>query len=412
VFKLKTEPAAREALRSLTEGRGRRTRGPLDALLAHPTVASIEPLFSEGRARRAAAVDRVLLSVEEPDTELAGLNVLTAESVKSAGDACRALCGDRRVEYAHVVAERFLFPARRRPAPARRRRATLDPLQSRQWGLAAVRLFQAQALAGFREATGVVIAVVDTGVDAGHPDLAGILVEEQNFTRGPLRDTKGHGTHVIGIIAAVQNNRVGISGVCQSRKIMSLKALGPYDGPGYYRALRHATDNGAQVVNLSLGGSHDPTEELLVRRALRRGVVVAAAMGNEFLEGNPTSYPAAIPGVIAVGASTEVDGRAQFSNTGRHIDLVAPGVNILSTVPTYPSELAETTGYDAWPGTSMATPFVAAASALLLAKRPGATRTQVRRALVAGADRTPGQRGFSPEFGWGRLNVAAALARI
>jgi subtilisin family serine protease len=355
----------------------------------------------------------VLAIGEEEEAELAGLNVLQARSPEAARRASEGLRRDPRVEYAHVIQERYLFaPARR--AGARRPRAdeALDPMKNRQWGLGAIKLYQAQQSPGFREAKDVVIAVIDTGVDSGHPDLAGILVDERNFTSGPLRDTKGHGTHVIGIIAAVRNNRIGISGVCQSRKIMSLKALGPYNGPGYYRAIRYATDNGGQVINLSLGGSYDPTEELLVRRALRRGAVVVAAMGNEFEEGNPTSYPAAIDGVIAVGASTEVDRRASFSNTGRHIDLVAPGVNILSTVPTYPSELAETEFYDSWPGTSMATPFVAATAALLLSRRPRATVARVRRALTRGAERVPGQTGFNSEFGHGRLSVAGTLARI
>ena len=135
---------------------------------------------------------------------------------------------------------------------------------------------------------------------------------------------------------------------------MSLKALDPYSGPGYYRALRHATDSGANVINLSIGGGHDPTEETLVRRALRSGVVVAA-MGDEKKEGNATSYPAALDGVIAVGASDEADRVADFSCTGRHIALLAPGVNVLSTVPHYRTTEADGTDYEAWPGTSMAT---------------------------------------------------------
>jgi subtilisin family serine protease len=249
-------------------------------------------------------------------------------------------------------------------------------------------------------------------VDPDHPDLQGVINESKNFTSGPSQDIKGHGTHVTGIIAALSNNKVGISGVCQSRKIISLKALGPYDGPGYYRAIRHATDQGAQVINFSLGGNHDPTEELLIKRALDKGVIIVAAMGNGFPQANAPSYPAAIDGVIAVGASTEVDRRASFSQTGKHISLVAPGANIVSTVPTYPSELSETTDYDSWPGTSMATPFVTAAVALLLARNSKATRAKVVSAIIKGADKIGGATGFSEELGHGRLNIRRSLAAL
>jgi subtilisin family serine protease len=227
-----------------------------------------------------------------------------------------------------------------------------------------------------------------------------------------LKDVQGHGTHVIGILAALRNNGAGMSGLCQSRRVMSLKALGPYDGPGYYRAIRHATTNGAKVINLSLGGAHDPTEELLIQQAIARGVVVVAAMGNDADRGNPTSYPAALPGVVAVGATDELDRRAEFSQFGPHITLVAPGVNILSTVPTYPTSLASTTLHEAWHGTSMAAPFVAATVALMFAKRPAATVAQVVAALQAGVDRVQGHAGFTDEYGHGRLNVKKALQAL
>jgi subtilisin family serine protease len=279
-------------------------------------------------------------------------------------------------------------------------------------GLTAVELSQAQQATGFKEANDITIAVIDSGVDSGHPDLQGVIFDEQNFTRGARQDTSGHGTHVCGIIAAVRNNRIGIAGVCQSRRLISLKALSPYDGPGYYRAIRYATDNGAQVINFSLGGGRDQTEELLIKRAIAKGIVIVAAIGNDFLRGNPTSYPAALPDVISVGASTEVDRRASFSGTGPHMDLVAPGDNILSTVPTYPSSLTTVTDYDSWPGTSMATPFVTATVALMLAKRPNATLPKIVDAMHQGCDPIAGQVGFTQQLGHGRLNIRKTLARI
>ena len=228
------------------------------------------------------------------------------------------------------------------------------------------------------------------------------------------RDYQGHGTHVAGIIAAGINNQVGIAGLCGA-KIMALKGLprrgGEWDAVAYYRALAHPIDHGARVLNLSLGGGLDPGERDVILDLLDAGVVVVAAMGNEFQEGNPVSYPAAYDGVIAVGASDEADRRASFSCTGPHIALVAPGERILSTVPRDPSELAQSVLYDSWPGTSMAAPYVAAAAALLLAKDGTLTPAQIRRRLISTADRTPWQGGgVTDEYGSGRLNIQEVLS--
>jgi len=410
VVKLRQTREARGALHALAAEGRMPTGRALTRLAALEQRFPMEPLFPETLSQVHGVRGIRLLAAAaagETEPELAGLNVISLPSPREAEKAREELAKDPLVELAYVIPPRHLLAARRR-----RPRTRPDPLLNRQWGLAAIRLFQAEKLQGFPSSTDVVVAVIDSGVDANHPDLAGVLVEETSFTGGAKRDTSGHGTHVIGIIGAVANNGSGVRGILRSARIMSLKALDPYSGPGYYRALRHATDRGARVINLSLGGEHDPTEETLVRRAMRRGVVVVAAMGNEKLKGNPRSYPAAVPGVIAVGASDEADRVADFSCTGPHIDLLAPGVSVLSTVPTYPSGLADGTDYEAWPGTSMAAPHVAATAALLLARRPGATVAQVRRALVRGAHKVPGQRGFDHTHGHGRLDVPGALAKI
>ena len=419
VFKLKTTEEAQRAVRGFKAApKSRASAGqasaPLRQFLASDMMDSMKPLFPSPKQRRASAAETMLKSIaDEEDSTIAGLNVVRLRKDADAPKAVEMLSEDELVEYAHPIAERYLMLPRPRSRKARKRQtsAALDPLEDQQWGLGTVQLYRAQQLSGFNEAAEITVAVIDTGVDSSHPDLTDVVSEERTFTTGPLKDTMGHGTHVIGTIAALRNE-LGIVGVCQSRKIMSLKALGPYSGPGYYRAIRHATDQGAQVLNLSLGGGYDQTEELLIGRAIRQGMIVVAAMGNEFREGNPTSYPAAIEGVIAVGASTKADGRAGFSNTGRHIDLVAPGVDILSTVPTYPSQLTDKTNYDSWPGTSMAAPFVSAAAALLLAKQSEPDLARVRRVLVRGADKVPRQKGFSREFGYGRLNVKRSVKRI
>ena len=219
------------------------------------------------------------------------------------------------VEYAFVPPVRRLF--------ARRKKAKADPLAARQWGHGAVRLGHARDARGFKNATNITIAVIDSGIDMQHPDLKNAITEYKNFLRGSDKDFVGHGTHVSGIIAATANNGIGISGVCGG-KILALKALPrdgqEFDAPAYYRALRYVIGK-AEVLNLSLGGEKDPAEIDILRDVIAAGVVVIAAMGNEYDEGNPTEYPAAIREVCAVGATDELDKRAPFSNTGRHIDL-------------------------------------------------------------------------------------------
>jgi subtilisin family serine protease len=307
------------------------------------------------------------------------------------------------VEYAFVPPVRTLF--------ARRAKAGADPLASRQWGHGAIRLGHARAARGFKNATNITIAVIDSGIDPSHPDLKHVISEYKNFLSGSDKDFVGHGTHVAGIIAATADNGLGISGVCGG-KILALKALPrdgeEFDAAAYYRALRYVIGK-AQVLNLSLGGEKDPAEIDILEDVIAAGVVVIAAMGNEYEEGNPTEYPAAIPEVCAVGATDELDKRAGFSNTGRHIDLVAPGVGILSTTPTFRYDGDGEREYDAWDGTSMATPHVAGAAALVLAKSPALTPAQVIRKLTSSADRVAGAKKGSAAYGAGRLNCEKAL---
>jgi subtilisin family serine protease len=309
----------------------------------------------------------------------------------------------KEVEYAFVPPVRRLF--------ARRAKATADPLASRQWGHGAIRLGHARDAPGFKNATNITIAVVDSGIDMDHPDLKHAIKEYKNFLKGSDKDFVGHGTHVAGIIGATADNGLGISGVCGG-KILALKAL-PRDGQefdpaAYYRALRYVIGK-AQVLNLSLGGEKDPAEIDILRDVMAAGVVVIAAMGNEHDEGNPTEYPAAMAEVCAVGATDELDKRAGFSNTGRHIDLVAPGVGILSTTPTFNYDGDGEQEYDSWDGTSMATPYVAGVAALILAKTPGLTPAQVIRKLTSSADRVAGAKKGSTAYGAGRLNCEKAL---
>jgi subtilisin family serine protease len=184
----------------------------------------------------------------------------------------------------------------------------------------------------------------------------------------------------------------------------------PYDANAYYRALGAVIDVGARVVNLSLGGAFDRGENDIIDDLLDAGIVVVAAMGNEYQHGNPATYPAAYDGVIAVGAVDEADRRAPFSCTGAHLALMAPGTNILSTVPRYPTVFSTEILYDSLNGTSMAAPYVSAAAALVLAQHPDYTPNDVRECLVQSADAiTWAAVNPSSEYGAGRLNIFQAL---
>jgi len=414
VVKLKSAAAPRTARKAL--------RAPADAtlhlgglvdpvlheLVQNGIVAKVSHVFDgEGSTldvgRRPTRAAAKVLAVRKPVLRKSrGLVTLRVDRGTDAKDLAQHLAakGDR-FEYAYV-------PAIKYPCA---RSTKVDPLAARQWGHAAIRLHEARNRRRFHDAKDILVAVLDTGIDADHPDLKGAIHAYVNFTGETDKDVVGHGTHVSGIIAALRNNAIGISGVCRA-KLVAIKALptGRWNAGNFYRALAHPIEAGAKVVNFSLGGEFDPAERDIIEDLLDAGIVVVAAMGNEYEEGNPTSYPAAYPGVIAVGACDEVDRRASFSNTGGHIALMAPGVNVLSTVPTYPAKLAEATDYDSWPGTSMATPHVAAAAALLLTKHSDLTPAKVRTALMRTARKIGRGRAFSERYGAGMLDVHALLA--
>src|SRR5205085_1461333 len=192
-------------------------------------------------------------------------------------------------------------------------------------------------------------------------------IEEYRHDGNTPRDFLGHGTHVSGTIAATVNNLFGIAGIANCRlhcwKVFNdptpVRKLQNFNFHFYSEALAAALDSSIKVINLSIGGTdHSRAEAAVFEELKEAGVVVATAMGNEFEEGNPKEYPAGYPGPLAVGAVDEMNRHASFSNTGAHIGLVAPGVNILSTVPGVKAAYAATRDYDSWPGTSMASPHV------------------------------------------------------
>jgi subtilisin family serine protease len=319
------------------------------------------------------------------------------------------------------------------------------------WNLEKIQWQAARAQADFRDADEVHVAVLDTGVDEQHPDLS---VDTYNWRQLHLsrpvsnKDIIGHGTHVSGTIAALINNNLGVKGVCKCRlSVWKIFDDEPTYAPGlgafvyfvnpimYRRALAACAEAPVDVINLSIGGAGvpDAVEQSLFEQLITAGVTVCAAMGNERQQNSPTSYPAALPGVIAVGATGLDDRVTLFSNSGNHIAVSAPGKAIWSTLPSYVGQtgfaavvgpdgklrqgqpMHRETNYDAWDGTSMATPHVSGCVALLLAKHRAVgdklTPAQVKQLLMASADKVPAMQGtnFSADYGAGRVNLQRLL---
>ncbi|MGN6331989.1 MAG: S8 family serine peptidase [Motilibacteraceae bacterium] len=362
------------------------------------------------------------------------VHVLAAPSRAAAVDAverARALPGAVAVALDHRVRVTSMTTAAPVAAAVRALSTSDDPARPQEWGLTRLRAEQSWAR---QDGDGTVVAVVDSGVDAGHPDLAGVVLPGADLVTkddGSLADpggdgrtdANGHGTHVAGIIAAVANNGIGIAGLGQGLKILPVQVLGP-DGGGYEGDVADgiiwAADHGARVLNISLGdGVDSAVVKAAIAYAQSKDVLVVAAAGNAREActgtvadsegcGNPVEYPAAYPGVLGVGATDTSDAIASFSETGSFVDLVAPGVRILSTWPRALTP-AGRDPYVLLSGTSMAAPFVAAAAGLVRAADPTLTAAQTDVRLEQNADDL-GAPGKDVEFGSGLLDPLAALA--
>ena len=287
-----------------------------------------------------------------------------------------------------------------------------DPMFPKQWNLRAIGA--ERAWAGSPRGRGVIVAVLDTGVGAVE-DLAGTnLLEGASFVPGEptSRDEQGHGTHVAGTIAQTTHNGVGVAGIAPEATILPIKVLsrtGAGQSAWIAAGIDHAVDEGAQVLNLSLGSPvRARVIEIALEKARASGVLVIAAAGNSGREG--VHFPGALPTTLGV-AALGPDGRpAPYSTFGRGVDLAAPGGD---TRVADGGILQDTVGpggvghqYAAYQGTSMATPHVAGAAAILLST--GLSADEVEARLLRGA------RGASwdPHVGHGALDLAAALRGV
>jgi serine protease len=270
-----------------------------------------------------------------------------------------------------------------------------------------------------RAASRITIAVVDTGFDPNAPDLRAKQPTVFDVTGGDGVDVVGHGTFVASIAAGSVTNGDGIAGFGGDARLLVAKASrgtsSVFTDSDEATAIRWAVDHGAQIVNLSLGGTtSSAVEQAAVQHAIDRGVLLVAAAGNN--AGSTRTYPAALLGThgLAVGASTRDGVRAPFSSAGAFVSVAAPGVSVLgalaSTAPASRQSRFPLRGasglYGLDSGTSVSAPQVAGAAALVWAANPGLTRDEV----VATIERTASGRGVrTPGLGYGILDVAAAV---
>ena len=253
---------------------------------------------------------------------------------------------------------------------------------------------------------GITVAIIDTGIDSTHPDLAGRVIDGANFStddRTAWRDGHGHGTHVSGTVAA-NDDAIGVVGMAPKASLLAVKVLDDY-GSGSYSNVTAGIEwsiGKAQVANMSLGGTSDnqALHEALIR-AHNQGLIVIAAAGNSGEDwGNPPNYPGAYPEVVGAAAVDDKDLRAYFSTHNKFVAIAAHGVDVLS---------CDKDGqYAKYSGTSMATPHIAGATALLREAYPGESVVDLKRRLVCNAeDQWP--RGRDNWTGHGILNVTNSL---
>ncbi|NUP41922.1 MAG: S8 family serine peptidase, partial [Streptomyces sp.] len=272
--------------------------------------------------------------------------------------------------------------------------------------------FQADQIWRLSRGQGVTVAVVDSGVDARHPDLAGRVLPGVSFLGDTDDDgrtdtsTDSHGTAIAGIIAATgkADGGTGMIGLAPESTILPVRvAVGSaVQATALAEGIKYAADHRARVINVSLGmPTPDPLLRQAVTYALDKGAVVVAAAGNEGNSGNPPLYPAAFPGVVAVTGVTQSGAFWPVSESGPQTTLAAPATGIYSANDRGQYVDAE--------GTSYSAAYVSAAAALLLSARPGLTAGQTVRRLITTARHSGGSRAHSDQFGFGSLDPLAAL---
>ncbi|MEY9994719.1 membrane-anchored mycosin MYCP [Streptomyces sp. V4I8] len=284
-----------------------------------------------------------------------------------------------------------------------------DVIKSTPWSLQRILLNQLWAQATGKD---VKVAVIDTGVDKSNKQLTGAVSGGRSYVPGGsgTQDIEGHGTRVAGIIAARPLKGTGFVGIAKDAKILSYRYTGGEGEKGQgdagtmADAIGDAVADGAKIINISSDTQNkqdDDTLRAAVESAVGKGALIIAAAGNDGADGKfAKTYPAAYDGVLAVGASDRNDERAPFSQAGDFVDVAAPGVSMVSTVPVGGQCTAD--------GTSFAAPYVAGVAALLKQKYPEWNAAQIATRIEETAQR-PGRKA-NPFIGWGVVDPVAALS--
>jgi thermitase len=380
------------------------------SVLVPPPAAAAPPSAHPATAAHVIVKYRAGVSPGRRRLSLRAIGGAVVGVVRGQGTKVVAIDGDARAA-AERIARRPGIAWAEPDYPLRAFGAPDDPLLAQLGGLG---LMHAQAAwdalglsASYPADGGAPVAIVDTGIDLGHEDLAGKAAacagaSNGNVSEGSCADDDGHGTHVAGTIGALASNGRGIVGVAFDSPLIVCKALGA-DGSGdtsdVAACIAWAHAQGAKVISLSLGGPPSNTLRAAVKAAWegggRAGSVVVAAAGND---GDSTvDYPAGYPEAVSVAAVDDSGGRGWFSNSNDDVEVAAPGVDVLS------AKLGG--GYVRMSGTSMATPHAAGAAALEWDAHPRSSARTIRNRLDALA-RDAGVPGRDPDFGFGILDLS------
>lgn len=250
--------------------------------------------------------------------------------------------------------------------------------------------------------SGVIVGIVDTGIDVLHPEFAGKIVIAQGFAADTPNDGEGHGTHVAGIIAANGNDGVGVTGICPECKLVIAKSLddtGVGANSFIAEGIRWAADQNAKVINMSAGDSQRAQViEDAVNYAISKGIVFVTSTGNN--SNTALSYPAALPGVLSVSATDCNDQKSDFATYGTWVSVAAPGTDIYSTFP------RDSASYGYLSGTSMASPFVAGLAGLVWTTSAGTSANAVVNQITSTADKIAGTGQYWQN---GRINAQKAV---